>query len=457
MRSIKGISQKIDSCGGMIHSHARKVHFRIGQSNRGWIDLEDVVQDGLLAAVVAERKHNPQGKASFSTYLHTGLRNHFSRQLLSPLSQQKRTVVGTVSLDDISPILKAAPMYSEFENEQAILQAVRLCSRLSGGAAAFFVGGLLCRKWASNGFRPPAEMGVLAEIHETADALSISMEDLLPLAVDEIVRKKALTQLSGIGSLGLGNEMAARLLECVRCTAQLPISSIQSGRYVVETMTCKVCYLELQQAPSEESCFAKEYDREAVECQIHCADKKVCQACTEVDMDEKALDNAKLDDLDKKAASAKKKDKPAKAAKKTEAAPAVKTGSAKKTKTSAPAASDKKSAKKEKAEKPAKAKKTKEPDPDAPPAEIGERWPFKKGSLMLYAFRTCLDGVKTATLEKAVVDAGYKFASILGAMRRDEKWVQRNPTHTWKLKEDGGFLKIYDVKQIKAKKAAAAE
>ncbi len=44
---------------------------------------------------------------------------------------------------------------------------------------------------------------------------------------------------------------------------------------------------------------------------------------------------------------------------------------------------------------------------------------------------------------------GWNWKRMLGALRHDTRWQQRNPTHTWKIREEDGIIQIYDVRLIK--------
>lgn len=429
---LTGISPLVDSVGGMIAMQARHVHYCIGKTHRAWIDPEDIIQDGLIFALETEKKYDKSQVAKFSTYLYQGLHWHYDHAYLTPLGQRKRTGL-SVDLTPLEAVLPAPSGPTGMEGEDAIRCLERLCYRLTAEEAAWLVGSFLCG--GGFGVRQTDEVGFKRRVKEVADSERISMSDLLPLAENENLRKKSLTRLSGYGKLGMGNEMAARLLECVECGGRLPLAAIPTGRYIVETMTCGMCYKRMAASPPSKYCFGKEYNEAAVECRIHCVDRMVCKQYKEgrktmtTENENAALDAVDLGDID--TSKVKKTKKATKAAPAAEKAP--------------------------KTEKAPKAEKAPKVEVEAPPKELGPRWPYKTGSAMLYMFQRMYEGVKTDELKAEIEKSGFKWGPMLGTLRREDRYLQRNPTHTWKLKEDGGFLKIYDVKYIGQAKAPKAE
>jgi hypothetical protein len=96
---------------------------------------------------------------------------------------------------------------------------------------------------------------------------------------------------------------------------------------------------------------------------------------------------------------------------------------------------------------------------EAPPKEVGPRWPFRNGTIMRYCFKMAYQGIKTSELRRRIerpcecrVEKGQtqcqkhgtnwlsKLATLRGYRQR------KFPTHSWKLDEKNGWLKIYDVK-----------
>src|ERR1035438_4605171 len=58
MAKLLGISEEIDSCAGLITQSANRTYRRIAPEHKRWIDPEDILQDGLLAAVLSQKKYN---------------------------------------------------------------------------------------------------------------------------------------------------------------------------------------------------------------------------------------------------------------------------------------------------------------------------------------------------------------------------------------------------------------
>lgn len=44
---------------------------------------------------------------------------------------------------------------------------------------------------------------------------------------------------------------------------------------------------------------------------------------------------------------------------------------------------------------------------------------------------------------------GYVWKRMYGLLRGDIRFAMKNPSHSWKLNEAGGFLKIYNIKRLR--------
>lgn len=66
-----------------------------------------------------------------------------------------------------------------------------------------------------------------------------------------------------------------KLLACLLCSKKFSIEDVRQGNYIPETGICTMCYREM--AADLATCFGKQYDQEAVECQDFCPDKSVCK------------------------------------------------------------------------------------------------------------------------------------------------------------------------------------
>lgn len=436
MQAVKGISPGIDSCAGLLMQQAMGAYRHLSAEHKRWVDPEDLLQQALMEAVKAERPGRFQEGAGskFSTYLYTGLRNELSKSYTDRLRQQKRTSFGIVELDAPVPgkdndakMELPSPMgdavdYLRVRRGIAALEA--LCRGCSATSRILLVRGLL--------FGLPLraeELGRLAEAQGVAKRLGIQWGDLTVFQKSEKSRRLALIQLVR-GDIVGSADTDARVLECIECSGQFPLSAIREGRYVVSTMTCRACYRALKKSPGR--CFGKVkgggiegYSAEDVECSTHCMDREVCKAVISKQGVGKTMVDTELDDVEFDAT-----EKPAKKA----ASKAVK-------------------GKTEKAVKAAKAsKKAKEEDDDPAPAEVG-KWPFKNGSVMRWMFQTAYAGIKREAFDAAMKKSGRlakttidQWLKVLRSGKTNNKAGAPPPTHTWKLNEEDWRLKITDVK-----------
>jgi hypothetical protein len=121
---------------------------------------------------------------------------------------------------------------------------------------------------------------------------------------------------------------------------------------------------------------------------------------------------------------------------------------------------------KPKAAKPAKAEKAAKEIAAPPtskkqeiPPEFGDRLPYKEGSWMRFCLLKAAKpgGIKASVLQKLVEEGLASWKIQLAALRFGQAG-RRRPTHKWKLSEEGGVLKVYDITPItdKPKKKAKA-
>jgi len=85
------------------------------------------------------------------------------------------------------------------------------------------------------------------------------------------------------------NRNTKKSLECLLCRRRYSLNDIAKGNYQIETKICSPCYLIMQEAPREKSCFGKPgvllpdgtklygYDPVVKECQELCPDRLVCR------------------------------------------------------------------------------------------------------------------------------------------------------------------------------------
>ena len=508
-----GASTAIDSCVAMINQKAWKHYERIPNEHKRWIDPEDIIQEGMLEAVIASQgavvftcgcvaavpedgeavlcaahqspvkrtaiRHIAGRGKKFSTFLYLGLDLHF-QHILTPLVQQKR-VGRVVELDaplhsgddgNVSSLANQFVDAGALEQVQggavawAAVDALATVVRaLTPEAAVYLVVGLLLRRRSFRGMkRITNEDLLIAEIGRCTRKYKISFTDLAELTKNEETRKMALTRVVTESNMGLGGEMEARVLECVSCTGQLPLKAIPEGRYVVETSTCMSCYRKLQAQAAEISCFGKAqvvvsgavvtegYSETDIECQRHCKDRHLCRTLVKkekdgnnimktkqvtADVEENEIDPNVLDDADFGDVADSSEEGDDAGAEEEAEAPVVK-----------------KKKKVVKEETPVKAKAAKSvtkatADEDVP-KEVGDFWPHKRNSTMQSNFKWAYQGVKASKLQKLVEDVGGSWKLMLQILRRG--WAgNKYHTHEWKLNEEGGMLKIYDVKFLGAR------
>lgn len=453
MQIQKGISPQIDSCAGLIAQQALRFYRRVAPEHQRWIDPEDLLQEALLEAVRAERKGRYQKNrgTKFSTYLYTGLFFDLSKTYADRLRVQKRSSKGVLELDAPRsedddryleiPDREAVPGERRERLRRAIFGLLAFCRAITPQQRVTVVKVLLCGKRAS-----AADLADLKSTASVAARIGAKWDDFSVLTEAKKSRKMALIQLLSSGILS-HEESDARVLECIGCSGQFTLGDVREGRYIVSTSTCRICYRELQRSAG--SCFGKPkteeregYSENDVECRLHCQDRKVCRQF--VNTQEKDKMATKKNDAEAQAeqelaevtfdeTEEEEAPKPKKAAKKVKAA--------------APAAEEKPKA----AKKAASKKEEAEEDDDPAPAEVG-KWPFKGGnppSWMRYLWQSAYAGLKLKDFE-----AMLKAAGRSSEMEKWKNWLRKgknglktgNPTHTWKLNEEGGQLKIYAVK-----------
>lgn len=463
---LKGISPEIDSCVGMIRQQAAHTYRHISPIHRRWLDPEDLIQEGLLAAVQTSQKFDPcrhllpirsadGSKAmakpiKYSSYLHNGLHFHLSK-IASPLRQQKRVLAGVLELDAPKPEGRSSLQLPDTastpeEIQGAVTAFLDLCMGMPAPGVILLVRGFVLGTWAEHGLHQ--EIQIITKISEMAEHKGTSPLALRLLSQHQEAQKMLLTQLVESDIIDLGHDMDARILECTNCAGMFPLVAIRTGRFVVPTMTCKTCYTALEQSPL--ACFGKQYSTEAVECRLHCPDRYVCRAVSQnqsgvspmtSEATAQAAEDLKDVDLSDVQPTPSKK-KPAKA-KPNGAAQA-----------SAPSPAKKKAA--AKPEPKPKAAKPAKQEEDPPPPECGPRWPFKRNSIRGYAFARALKGVKASELKEIVEKQKFNWDLVLRNLRRaPHTSAAVNRTHTWSLSEEGGRLKIHSVKYIGEKKKKA--
>ena len=474
MHQIAGVSPLIDSCGALIASKAAQHYRSVPAAHRRWLDPEDLLQEALVAALYSEASFQEGKNAKFSTFLYNGLDMALIKYHTGRLGRKKRTTalteIDAVTEDGMRMELPdtAALCTERLDVEASVLALARA---VSDEAVVVLVRGLLCGDPAAC-----RNTSAVEELHIAAKKLGLSYQTLAEVQKDEKIRRKTLTTLGNEVMLSSRSDAKLRVLECVQCSGRFTLGDVGAKRFYVEAMTCRSCYRELAAKPSTLSCFGA-YDSEAIECTMHCFDRQACREIKECGMAKKTTEEkpvtakkskavkaaVEVDDLDgidfgdipdveAEAAVVEAAEKPVKKAKTVKAVEPVPEAKAGKVKPEKPV----------KVAKVAKAAPVKREDPDGvPPKEVGWRWPFKANSGMRWLFIKMLEGISTkqmpkvrATMEAERMDEegntqkGYSWPLMLKCMRMCRSGIEPRITHTWKVSEEGGSMKIYDVKCI---------
>lgn len=498
---VHGISARIDGCERLLYKQANHFHNHLPAEHQRWIDLEDVLQEGLLAAWQSEQKFSstwgPQsaldnqaskGRRPFSTYMAYGVRNRFSQTFRSPLSQQKRLSTGIVSITDPVPgtedmmlaDILLSPDPTPEMMEIGITTFAAIGRRLGGDAAAFFVATMSLGVWPVRAFGAYRLRSLMAQIRRAVLAVGSGFEEMVTVADSKLFRRKTLTlarEFTKMTSTG-GHDL--KILDCVKCRQQYSLKDVEHGRFEPETLTCSDCYQKMQSSAPERSCFGKTktedhegFSEADPECKLHCRDREICrqyvnggrkmgtateEVLDDIDFEEdtEAEDMPENDDV-AEPAPVKKTSKKA-----TKPAPAKAAKPAKTAKAAKPAKSPKpaKTAKAEKKQAPnTKIVKTTDTGEDKVIKldDQGRDLPFKPSSWMRGCLVLALDGVKVSKLEADLKKAGADVAFQMKMLRSGNNAGRTSEgggllpypiTHTWKITEDKGFIKAHDVKRV---------
>lgn len=450
MQAITGVSPDVDSCSAMILGLTARHYRGVKEEHRRWIDPEDLLQEALIAACAAERGHSLEKGAKFSTYCYRGVDMALLDVHVGFLGRKKRTGA-IVELDYKDPDTELPPVVladtqSDFTQELDIVASVLALARaVSERAVVVLVRGLLCGDGAAT--RYPAEV---EELRVAATKLQLSYSQLGGIQKSEKIRRKCLTSIGKHVMLSSESDAKLRVLDCVGCRGRFTIGDVYEDRFVVDTMTCSKCYRGMASESSALSCFGS-WNRGDTACRLHCLDRVQCKHFKENSM------SAKSDKTGKKKVPVEAKGKKVVTIDDMDFGdiPSVKVEETKTVEKKVKAA---KSAKADKPEKAAKVKKTpaaaktKIEDPDGtPPKEVGWRWPYKANSGMRYLFKKMLEGLsasQVAKVQKDLEGKSFKWAFLLKCLRQGASGIQPRITHTWRVDETGGGLKIYDVKCI---------
>lgn len=453
---LTGITPLIDSCKGLIAQKTLRAHSHLSAAHKRWIDPADLLQEGLLAAFEAQKGYRKGNGAKYSTWLYRKLGWHISH-VATALGYQKRAT-RIVEID--APIGYEDEVHMDLpdptsgrQGQQMDVEAtfMTLLRSVSHTARVVLIRGFLFHD--ARLLTP----GVATELRRMARWHRIDMASLQAIGQSENIRKKLLTIVAKESSLKPGTEEGLKLLSCINpeCKGHFSLGDVREGRFFVATMTCRTCYLALAKREATKSCFGKVKNRDHEgysvddsECRLHCADRKVCvqfiqiqgKEGTNVAKEETAVlegveDLDKIDEKAEKKAKKKAKAEVAeKPAKKAKAAPVEEE-------------EDEKPAKKEKKEKKPHSLLVAHPELKV--------LPYRDGSLFLWLFIQLHtpEGVKPSELCKRIVKLGavddgktpeQKLSALMKQMR-----VFEHANHTWKVSEEGGRYKIFDVKYKK--------
>jgi DNA-directed RNA polymerase specialized sigma24 family protein len=441
----------------------------ISAEHRRWIDPEDILQEALVAATMdVEPKYDKSGGASFPTYLYTGLVNRLSH-VRAPLRRVKRAATAMVELD--APVGEDGDQEFQLpsdETEPGTLQVegavkgfLALCRLLKPATLRGLVTQLLCGQEVRGiaGRLGSTEPSAVDEIRAAIKKVGLELSDLELIVQHTETRKKCLTRVGGLVSIVSG-EADGPVLECSVCHGRSMISSITSKQFPfnVETMTCSSCYKKLSK--SRKSCFGKKFLATAVECKLHCPDKKVCGAVVQTkerkrkmkdeELDTETVENETEDEdfstIDESAVETAKAKGTAKKAAKTEKTVKTSTKKSAAATKKAPAKSEKKAATPSKKVAAKETKKTAKPTKDADDGML----PFRAGTAKRWVISQAVkkEGVSIKTLKAKLVAAGNNFNFMMNVLKGNAGFVKGKETHKWKFREEDGTAYVYDMKKV---------
>ena len=504
------VSRRINPCKGLIYQKASQVYRRMAPENKRWIDPEDVLQDAMIAALRTQRSYKPDRGAKFSTYLFTGLDMAMSARYYTPLRQQKRKGA-VLELDapigegeDVVFREIRSSDASQADVVEAVSSAVAVCRRALPSAAVFFVGVLVSGRGRIRSWNVDAVGG----LEDICREYGMGRPEMALLMGTHANKAMALEGVVGAG-LKLGAEEDAKVLECLTCQGMFSLAQVRTGQYSASSLTCKSCLMALQ--AEERTCFGRRkvvqrtrtvegYAEADAECRLHCRDRAACRKANRegerVMSPKEAIDeleDVSFDDVEAEepqatatrpateGKSSGKSEKAAKASKPAKATKAVKT--VKQAKAAKPAKVEKatkvvkaahrdrvekaKDTKAAKAARPAKERKGREVksaermDPKVALKqglikldEEGRDLPFKTGSMLRWVFNQLAQpgGVELKALEAKIRKNGLSpdfQLTVLRSGKSGDSGLRPYPsTHTWKVEEEKGRIRVYDLKRI---------
>jgi DNA-directed RNA polymerase specialized sigma24 family protein len=498
------LSPAVDSCARMIYQKAQKTYARIPTENRRYIDFEDVLQEGLIAAWKAEKSFDKR-QAKFSTYLFKGLDMVYSG-LLSPLRQKKRVSKGMEELD--APMRSKDTASPDGSGLTADVKLILPDAAVLASKAQEAVGALLTvfrfadpqvqhllLEVASGNWRFNGRHVALAKRLRRLSRFHHAVEQDYNLLVDNAdVKAQVIAGMSRLTNIEIAD---SRLLLCGECGKLFSLTDVRAGRYVASSLACAPCLTKLQGESVNSTCFGKRkvvqdgrtlrqgFSESNAACRLHCRDRVACknyaaQRGTRMTGDAAVLDDVELGDVAipektmkaapavKKVTSGKKKagiklvDKATKKVKTGKAKVVAKTA---KVKVKSVTKGKVKKAKPEVERKPRKQRSAAKIDPHSEKGKAlvkanlddkGRDLPFKNPSnlrrLFVFALkpgRTLSEMTsKAKSLPLKSGDPSFQLTSLRACKSGDSSLRPYPSTHTWKLDEENGLFHIHGVKRI---------
>lgn len=312
----------IQSVVPMVYKKSNAVYNkRISRADRRWIDPEDVIQEGLLAAFLAQEPGawSETGGAKFSTYAFKRIDMEHRRRITEKQARASRKLDTIVELDRQDPetniTLDVADTKAHADTSVIECDFIELCSRVSGEAVIMLIRGLLCDDFICE--HHVRAKTLLAEIREALSDTGLTRGSLSQLASNKESKVSILWKLSTDANIEV-SAMEARILQCIECDSKFNLQDVRNENFFVDTSTCRKCYLKLAALPATVSCFGKVkrvyeskgkpgvtkviegFSANDTECAVHCQDRAVCKKFIQENkkvVSEEAVDAA-LDDLD---------------------------------------------------------------------------------------------------------------------------------------------------------------
>lgn len=498
----------VDSCARMVRRKALGTFRQLSPENRRWIDLEDVIQDGFIAAWEASKRYRRDRGTKYSSYLWRGLDMALSGRYWVPLRMQKRVghlteLDAQISEESETTIDLPARGPSAEEIFQAVSGLIRVACSVPPAALFYLMevitaeDGRILRRTADD----------IACIPEACRRFGVRRSDVDIILASSYARGLV---VEGVVKASTADEEDMKVLECRDCRGRFSLRDAREGRYSPTSLACTSCLDKLAASGPEKSCFGRKkvvgldrtvtegYSEADTECRLHCPDRVACRRRIQgreknmstivedvsVDLEDVDFSDIEGDEPEvteepakpAKDAKAAKDTKPVKVAKEPKAVKDAKPAKTAKQAKAAKPAKEAKAVKAVKAVKPVKevkavkaerkgrsAKSTEKIDPKEALKKglitldaKGRDLPFKTGSFMRWALEQALQpgGVTLKAIEKEAIklnyDADFQLKVMLSGESGNSSLRPYPSTHTWKVEQDekSGRIRVYDVKRI---------